>query len=354
MRIAKTTVRGNACWVLNFKAEGKYLRRYFATKAAAITEMERLKLEQRNLGDVFAPVSLSKRAEFVTLDKRMTDAGATLRDAVDFYFTHRPSAKPPTLTEAVELAKAECRASVSADFFKSYDQVLRRFIAGLKSERVADVSHDDVFRFLSAGEHKASSRNSYISRLQKFFTYCERRGWLVLNPMRAISAFKESDKAPPAIFTTAQAECLLHAAQRTNKAIGMLPYFALGLFCGLRPKYELRLMEWARVNLGEGFVEVNTATGKGERHRNVTLPPCALAFLALGGELPVSSLKRVQAARRLALVEANALAKARKVPRIVWAQDVMRHTFASHHYNQPGGTAEATKREMGHSRASQQ
>ncbi len=95
-------------------------------------------------------------------------------------------------------------------------------------------------------------------------------------------------------------------------------------------------------------------SSEGERHRNVTLPPCALAFLALGGELPVSSLKRVQTARRLALVEANALAKARKVPRIVWAQDVMRHTFASHHYNQPGGTAEATKREMGHSRASQQ
>lgn len=316
--------------------------------------MERLGVERRNLGTVFSAVPPEKRVEWITLDKRMTEAGATLRDAVDFYFAHRPSATPPTLGEAVALAKAECGSTSSAAFAASYSQVLRRFIAGRESVRISDVQHEAVFDFLSGGEYKASSRNSFISRLQTFFTYCRKRGWLVLNPMAAIRKFKESDKAAPAIFTAAQSECLLHAAQRTNAALGALPYFTLGLFCGLRPKYELRLMEWSRVNLNEGFVAVDAATSKGERHRNVTLPPCALAFLALGGDLPISSLKRVQTARRLILAEANAIAKQRKVPPLVWVQDVMRHTFASCHYNRPGGTAEATKREMGHSRASQQ
>ena len=354
MKISQGSVRGEPCWVLNYKVGKKYCRRYFPTKGAALVEMERLNLEHRNLGNVFSAVPMEKRVELVTIDKRMTDAGATLRDAVDFYFAHRPSATPPTLAEAREQAVAESRATDSKKFADSYAAVLRLLVAGCEAKRVADVKHEHVFALLNNPDWKASSRNTAFTRLQKFFTYCEQRGWLALNPMGAIKKFKESDKAAPSIFTTAQAACLLHAAQRTNAALGMLPYFTLGLFCGLRPENELRLMAWENVHADEAFVAVDAATSKGERHRNVTLPQCAAEFLKLGGHLPAGSISHIKRMRREVVDEANALAKARKVPRIVWAQDVMRHTFASHHYNQPGGTAEATKREMGHSRASQQ
>lgn len=352
MKISKGTANGATCWILNYKQGKKYRRKYFVNRLAAEAEIRRLEIDQRNLGVVFAAMSPNERIEWGLLKQRLDNAGATLHAAVEFFFAHQPTAKPPPLGEAITAAVAASKGEDSVDFHNNYKQIMARFLLEREELRVCDVKHEDIFGFLSNPNWKASTRNGYITRFQKFFAYCTARGWLVMNPMKAIKGFKESDKTPPAIFTVEQSRCLLHAAQRTNNSLGMLPYFALGLFCGLRPKFELREMKWENVFLDENFVAVDSATSKGERHRNVTLPPCAVAFLRLGGRLPVGAVSFVVKKRKLMLIEANRIAKERGVKPLEWAQDVMRHTFASHHYNRPGATAETTKREMGHSRAS--
>jgi site-specific recombinase XerD len=354
MKISKTTNNGTPRWVLNFKTEGRYRRHYFESKLAAQAELERLKIEQENYGANFATLPTLERVEWAAFDQRLREAGATIREAVEFFFAHKPSANPPTLAEAVAEAHAASRVADSAKFAASYKGALARFVSGREKVLVTAIQHADIFGHLTKQKWRASTRNGVAGRLKKFFSYCETRGWLAMNPMRAISNFKAVDAAAPAIFTTAQAECLLHAAQVTNARLGLLPYVTLGLFCGLRPENELRLMTWERVHQADGFVAVDALTSKGERHRNVTLPECALPFLKLGGALPAPSLATIGRRRQTLLAEANRLAKQRGVAPLRWTPDVMRHTFASHHYNRPGGTAEATKREMGHSRASQQ
>ena len=353
MKISKAVNHGVECWVLNFKEDGKYRRRFFETKIAAEREMEALGLERRNFGTAFGAMTSAQRIEWGALDARLRVAGVTMTAVVDFFFQHKPAAVPVTMREALVAALEASAAGDTEAFTRDYRSVLTRFAKGRETGRVCDVKHEDVFRFVNNPDWRATTRNGYITRLQKFFSYCSKRGWLAIDPMKAVDDFKITDKSAAAILTVEQSRCLLHAAQRTNGKLGLMPYFALGLFCGLRPQFELRKMTWANVFIAEGFCAVDAATSKGERHRNVTLPPAAIAFLKLGGDLPAGSISFITRARKLVVAEANRIAKERKVPTIQWKQDVMRHTFASHHYNRPRATAEETKREMGHSRASQ-
>ena len=346
-------LRGEECWVLNYKNGGQYRRKYFATRQAADVEIAAMTAELRNFGTVFAAINPAQRAAIGVLKQRLDAAGATMQEDVDFFFAHKPSASPVTMREALVAALEASAAGDTEAFTRDYRSVLTRFAKGRETGRVCDVKHEDVFRFVNNPDWRATTRNGYITRLQKFFSYCSKRGWLAIDPMKAVDDFKITDKSAAAILTVEQSRCLLHAAQRTNGKLGLMPYFALGLFCGLRPQFELRKMTWANVFIAEGFCAVDAATSKGERHRNVTLPPAAIAFLKLGGDLPAGSISFITRARKLVVAEANRIAKERKVPTIQWKQDVMRHTFASHHYNRPRATAEETKREMGHSRASQ-
>ncbi len=88
------------------------------------------------------------------------------------------------------------------------------------------------------------------------------------NPIARLERPRGEDAAI-GILTVEQAARLLELAHE-HSSFGMLPFITIGLFCGLR-REELIRLDWSRINLAEGFIEVTAAASKTRQRRIVRL-----------------------------------------------------------------------------------
>jgi len=141
-------------------------------------------------------------------------------------------------------------------------------------------------------------------------------------------------------LTPQEVRSLLFAAK--NYQLGaMLPYFAIGCFCGLRP-WEIRRTSWSNVDLERKEIYVSPEACKTSQDRYVTIPDNLMAWLekcTSGGTrkgLIHFSRKEFVAVRK----KANVADK--------WESDIMRHSAASHLYAWTQNATLVTS-QMGHS-----
>lgn len=107
------------------------------------------------------------------------------------------------------------------------------------------------------------SRRDRHSAASAFFRWAWERDFLRTNPMAALRAPARPPTPAPRVLTPEEARELLQAAQREEP--GMVLYFAVGLFAGLRPTRELAGLEWEDVDLPGGRIYVpygRTKTGR--------------------------------------------------------------------------------------------
>lgn len=158
-----------------------------------------------------------------------------------------------------------------------------------------------------------------------------------------------------AFFPPCKVEAIMRRVESSPPSSGAGVYFALGFFAGVRTA-EIMRMEWADVNMDEGYVRVALPKGitNGARPRIVELERCAVEWLRLfrhaGNGAPRSG----------ALVHDTHLItdwKRRHLEPdgLSWGNDsfrnVMRHTYATMHvaaFRDPPATA----LNMGHAHAS--
>src|SRR5258707_4167599 len=152
----------------------------------------------------------------------------------------------------------------------------------------------------------------------------------------------------PGILTLAEAEALLRTAAGTD----FLPVIAISLFAGLRPEAELWHLDWKSVNLKERLIDVSKSKNS-ISHRFVKISDNLAAWLApyakKSGQVTFrgdSYYSRLQTARDRAAEALEGKSKEALNLRL-WAQDTMRHTFATMHYAHFRSAAE-TAAELGH------
>ena len=120
----------------------------------------------------------------------------------------------------------------------------------------------------------------------------------------------------------------------------MLPYFAVGLFAGLRPANELARLDWTNIDFRQKQIRVDPATAKRRRTRFVRISDNLAAWLAEYRQPSGSIFYSRRLFRKI--VTAAGLAD--------WPPDVMRHTFATYHLA-AHGDANRTALELGHAGA---
>ena len=113
-----------------------------------------------------------------------------------------------------------------------------------------------------------------------------------------------------------------------------VPAIAIGLFAGLRPEAELWPLDCKSINLADKLIDV-TKSKNSISHRFVKISDNLVAWLApyakKSGQVTFgrdSYYTRLQDARRRAAEKLQNQSKESRNLR-VWAQDTMRHTFAS-------------------------
>ena len=202
-----------------------------------------------------------------------------------------------------------------------------------------------------------SKQASRYRALHALFRFGVRREYFGKNPVAGLDKPPERPPDRVDIFTPAEAEGVLRAAQEREPRL--VAYLAVGMFAGVRPQNELARLDWSDINLETGKITVTRSTSKTDRVRHVEIQPNLKAWLksvpkahrkgrlffnrralfrVLGREWPQDKRKAERAAK-----EARAAKLGHKLPGpkpepkpkpkekpLRWSPDIMRHTFCSY------------------------
>jgi integrase len=178
-------------------------------------------------------------------------------------------------------------------------------------------------------------RNTFRARISTLFEFGRQCGWTDTNPAAEVRKVKVTESSP-GILTPEQAARLLEASGTQT-----LPYWAIGLFRGLRTA-ELERLNWADIHFEESLVEVPSLASKTASRRFVPIRPNLTQWLepykAMRGPLCPTNLRvRLETDRKNAGLGE-------------WPSNGLRHSFGSYHLQQFQNAGQ-TALEMGHTKA---
>ena len=222
---------------------------------------------------------------------------------------------------------------------QTYRRALLHFIEGVRVSRWADVTADDLHRFL-VREHAAgkspASRALAVSVLKTFFLWAKREGLVAVNVADALERPRRG-RTLPRCLSVAQVNRLLEVAEarRNNRWLGAAVELAYS--SGLRAS-EVVGLQVQGLDLEGGWLRV---IGKGDRERMVPMNGHAVAKLR-HYLVDVRPLHATAASPQSVFLSRNgrplcrvnfllglyALSVRAGLPRI--SPHVLRHSFATH------------------------
>ena len=317
---------------------GKQVRRWFDTDAEALKFWNTATKEAAKGAANVATLSETDRALCVTAIERASKGGYDILAALGHYESYlrtKPSVSLTVSEAVVKFLDAKEGRGLRDRSLDGLRATGNSFALHCGNRAVAAIAKGDVESYLKA-EWSGLTKNGYLTRLSTLFAWCVKAGYAVSNPVALVERFRVQQTAP-CVLTVDHARTLLDTVVRVDK--GLLPFFVLGLFCGIRP-HELTSVKWENVNVEEKLVEVEATSSKTSERRLVTLSDNCIAWLqtetrptcgALAGDTNLR--KRIDA-----VWAASGLVR---------GQDVARHSFASYHVALHKDAAK-TAHELGH------
>ena len=260
---------------------GKRKREFFRTKAEAQVHCEKRNIELENYGHTLTEMSSALRAEALRCNERLALLGVSLSTAVDYYcaeFDLRSKSVP------LEFAWNQCKLELERRF-KGNEISLRHYETMVRAGRIlarefpethlCDLTPKFLTTWLTRMPVGATTKNNVKTNLSGFFTFAKRQGWIKENPCAEVEKFNEHrlKAKPPGIVTPDQAAALL-----VNAEPEILPFFAIGLFAGLRVA-ELQRLEWSEVDFKDKLINVAAHKAKTAQARWVPMTENLLAWL---------------------------------------------------------------------------
>ncbi len=308
--------------------KGPSQRRWFRSKEKA--DAFTFKLNQQRAGDPSELMSLPRAAQEVMLMvyNRLGSAEAMVK-AMEAYEKFKAREERTVKDISRELVSARLKSGRSMLYVEQLEVQCKSFSALFGDRNCSQITPVDVSEWLHSGAHAASTKLGMLTRIRTLFEFAISRGCASSNPAKAVDKPRVVD-TPPSILTPAETKRLMEAARAADP--GLVPYFALCLFAGLRPSEARRITP---DEIKEGYVEVKAAKSKTRRRRLVTINATLKAWLVLGGDYQPINWRR----RFGEVVKAAGFDD--------WPADCMRHSFVS--YSLPVHGSARTAQEAGHS-----
>lgn len=205
----------------------------------------------------------------------------------------------------------------------------RRFMKrcrGLAHRRIRSISTADCIAYISRAFSTPRQRNKARLALSSVFSTALRRGWCAENPVLRIEPERVFEKRI-SILTKDEIERLLHTAA-THRRGECLPAIGLMLYAGVRP-HEVERLTWSQVQLDRGIICILPQHSKTGGARHITIhPPLANLLRSLPTPPPQERICPANWRRTWAQIHRLAGWHPCTYP---WQEDVLRHTYASHH-----------------------
>lgn len=335
LKIARTVHNGKVRFRLNWMLNGHQKRRFFKTRAEAEDHAATVEEEIQRHGIRWLEVDDAVRADCIAALEIARRHGFTLLSAVsEFAKGTQPTERAPEVSQAIARCIERKRSmNLKPRSLRCLEATLERFEGKFGPRVISTVTPQEIESWLNSFNHAAATRRGNRINLQTLFSYAVAMDWMHRNPVSRVPAPVLDDK-PPSILTPDQAKKLMETCRDFDK--GMVGFFALCLFCGIRTEEVLKLQRSA-VDLARSIVTVDVGVSKTRRRRIVSIPENCLAWLKVECTLPVVNWQ----------ARYNAVREAAKL-RSGWGQDCMRHSFGSYHYALTRDAA-ATAAEMGNS-----
>lgn len=321
--------RDGGRWEVRWWADGRYIRRIAPSRdaaeamaAAEVRRRELASLAPPGADGIRPPLTPVQRHALLLAAARIEAAGGRIEDlpeAAEEWIAAHLAAGRIALSEAVAEHVAELEAlGRSPRTVADRRWRLGRLVAAVGDRPIAQLTRGRIADWVASGPPRG--RRDMHAAASALCRWAWERGHLRLNPMENLRKPPRGAAGPPAILAPCEAVALLRVARR--KAPGMVLYFAVGLFAGLRPARELAGLRWEDVDLPG-------------RHLYV---PCGRAKTGRARAVPISDnlavwLETVPAARRRGLIAPFSRAAFRRcvaAAGIAWTPDVMRHTRVSY------------------------
>ena len=297
---------------------GKCRRQFFMEESKAIAALKLGQKDADALGRKWTNLEPHERLTVAGILAEIRTAGLTLGDVWSAYQQgkHLTTTSRVTIRQAIDdLITSKTSGNKRPAYVTNLRQVLDAWSRGQDHRSLASITLDEIESHV-ASRAAVGTRLSAINRLSTLFSFAVRKGWLAVNSCERIERLTIEAKLP-AILSNADAAKMLACIR--VKLPRFVPWFALSLFGGLRPK-EADQISWDAMNLDNGSVLIDPGITKVRNARTVHLERVAVAWLKLGGDLPTPKASRRRAARTVRDFMGWQ----------DWPKDVLRHTAASH------------------------
>ena len=233
---------------------------------------------------------------------------------------------------------------------------LAPFVEAYGDKLAASITRQQAEAWILDAETVSKQASRYRA-LHALFRFGVRRGYLSENPVAGLDKPPERPPDRVDIFTPAEAEAVLRAAQEREPRL--VAFLAIGMFGGLRPQNELARLDWSDINLETGKITVTRSTSKTDRVRHVEIQPNLRAWLesvpkalrkgllyssrralfrVLGREWPQDKRKAERAAKAARAAKlGHKLPGPKPEPKpklkgkpLRWSSDIMRHSFCTY------------------------
>jgi integrase len=316
---------------------GKRIRARFRTKLEAEIFAERRNIEVARFGGELSDMPAALRAEAITCSQRLAPHGMTITKVTEVWLGRKDwRAKSVLAAEGIEKFFVEIDRKLAANELgkRHYEGVkghIKKLLPGFTFSYICDFSPELLNKWLVTQPVSAVTRNNIRRSLSIFFTYAVDNMWIGENPIRKVKPantkrLKAAKKV--CIYTPEQAAAILVEADHD-----LVPFFAIGMFAGLRTS-EIECLDWRHILWDERLIDVEGGNSKTGKTRFVPMTDNLVAWLAPyrnshGQVAP----HRDEARRKIVRDRAGIRDMA----------NAMRHSYCSYHFNLHDNAPETSK-----------
>jgi integrase len=301
------------------------IRQFFRTKVEAETFAAQKNIELQNHGHELSVMPNALRTEAIACAGRLARIGWTLTKATDFCMGLNDwRSKSVLVKDAVPAYFAELDRKLAGSEYKyRTEETLRghvkKLLPDLGELHVCDLTPQLLNRWLISQPVKVTTRNNIRRSLSVFFNkFAVPNEWITESPIpKTEKVDTKRLRKKPCIYTPEQAASILLQADHDLR-----PFFAIGLFAGLRTS-EIECLEWNDIDFEERLIDVHIT--KTSRERWVSISDNLAAWLTpyrnLHGQVaPHRDEPRRKGVRDRAGIPAKGMGNA------------MRHSYCSYRY----------------------
>jgi integrase len=321
----------------------KIQRKHFVHEREAKTYAHTLNTQAQNQGLESLTFPSWLRTAAQRCQQLLDPHKKTIEEAVLFYIAHlEREAKSCPIGELIpRFIESRKSAGVTQSYIKDLERRVKLFCdyVGAETSVSAITTQTIEAYFLSDPKFGPASRNHIRTLLWTFFGYAKAQKLCLENPVVATQKAKQVE-TPVGILTPEQLGKVL-----CNVGQELVPFIAIGAFAGLRVAELIRL-DWAQVDLADGYIEVTAKNAKSARRRVVKILPALDAWIRPLAKLsgPIVPWARFLPSYRIgAAIVAAGLKE--------WPRNGLRHSYASYHIAHFKDAA-ALALEMGHTTTS--